>query len=156
MSAPEGWPLFVEPDRAEVVRAVGAEMRLKVTNRWTAAPIAVWEELAPPGYAPPLHVHTREDEIFRVLDGEFTMWCRGKLFCARPGAVIALPRGEPHTFKNTGGTPGRLLIMVTPGGVEGFFREVDKRALRLPVDMAEIVKAAAGFGLEILGPNPID
>jgi len=38
----------------------------------TGGALALWESLLPRGFSPPLHVHSREDEAFYVLDGELT------------------------------------------------------------------------------------
>jgi len=37
------------------------------------------------------------------------------------GRPIFLPRGEPHAFRVTRASPGRNLIILTPGGIEEFF-----------------------------------
>ena len=42
-------------------------------------------------------------------------------FHAAAGGVAFGPRGLPHAFQNVGDTPGRLLIVTTPSGIERFF-----------------------------------
>ena len=52
------------------------------------------------------------------------------------------PRGTPHAFQNVGETPGRLLVITTPSGLERFFEEF--AALRPgPAGPDEAAEAAA-------------
>src|SRR5690349_16093395 len=46
--------------------------------------------------APP-HLHTNEDEVSYILNGERTVWREGALSVVRPGSIIVKPRGKWHT-----------------------------------------------------------
>ena len=81
----------------------------------------VWEEL-PPLLDTPLHVHEHEDELFHILEGEHVFECGGDRFEVGPGAFLALPRGVPHAHRRVVPGAGRLLVMTSPGGIDGFFR----------------------------------
>jgi mannose-6-phosphate isomerase-like protein (cupin superfamily) len=83
--------------------------------------LTVWEELAPL-LDTPLHVHEHEDELFHILEGEHEFRCGGDHFAVGPGAFLALPRGVPHAHRRVVAGAGRLLVMTTPGGFDGFFR----------------------------------
>ena len=71
-----------------------------------------------------------------------------------------LARHSLHYFKNTGTKPARILIMVTPAGLENFFREVGREVIDgeteagapTPEDIQRLVKAAPKYGLEIRVP----
>ena len=71
-----------------------------------------------------------------------------------PGGAVSIPAGARHAFRNVGSHEARLLVTVTPGGLDEFFREVDRRGLG-PGDMAAVVEIAARHNLEFVGP-PID
>jgi len=77
-----------------------------------------------PGNGPPPHTHHREDESFCVLEGEVTFTLAGRPVPAPAGTVVHVPRGVAHTFRNTGSSPARLLVWLTPAGLERFFRDV--------------------------------
>lgn len=114
---------------------------------------AVVEEIVPPGVGATLHRHSREDEIFYVIEGSFRFWRGEKVLDAGPGGVALLPRDQIHTFKNIGASPGRLLTVIVPAGFERFFEAIVDRGLAEDDD-DQIMALAAEFGLEILGPTP--
>ena len=140
-----------EPEKLNVL---GTEMVLKIDGRKTGGAMAVVESTVKPGEGPPMHVHSKEDEVFYVLDGRFRFWWGDEVLEAGPGAVAFLPRGVRHTYKNVGPGAGRLLLTITPAGFEGFFREVSKRGLSVPKDMQELTTLANEYGLQFLGPPP--
>jgi mannose-6-phosphate isomerase-like protein (cupin superfamily) len=51
-----------------------------------------------PGHEPPPHMHSREDELFYVLDGEFDVYVGKEAFKVESGECIFLPRRKPHAF----------------------------------------------------------
>ena len=77
---------------------------------------SVLETVAAPGEPAPLdHVHRSYDEAFYVIDGEFEFRVGDRVVRAGPGAVVSVPRGSAHTFKNCGDANGRVLILAAPG-----------------------------------------
>jgi quercetin dioxygenase-like cupin family protein len=72
-------------------------------------------------------VHDCEDECFHVLDGELSIRCGGDAFGAAAGSFVFLPRGRTHRFW-AAGPPARLLLIVVPGGIEDYFREINAAA----------------------------
>lgn len=116
--------------------------------------VSIIEDVSPPGGGPPLHLHQREDELFRVLEGRYLIRCGDETHDVVAGDTILLPRGVPHTFFNPEATPGRLLTVLEPGGFEGFFEEVHAAGLEAPCDFPAIAELGARYGLEFLGPNP--
>jgi quercetin dioxygenase-like cupin family protein len=82
--------------------------------------------VTPAGHATPPHVHSREDEAFYVVDGDFEMTAGDQVLRAGPGSYVHLPKGLPHAFRNAGTVEGRLLAWVFPANLEGFFAALDK------------------------------
>jgi mannose-6-phosphate isomerase-like protein (cupin superfamily) len=85
--------------------------------------ITVLEEI-PPMLDTPLHVHSREDELFYVLEGEHIVTRGDEEFQLGPGEAIFLPREVPHAQRRVVPGEGRQLVICTPGGFDEFFRDL--------------------------------
>jgi len=85
------------------------------------------------GNAPPPHIHRREDEIFYVLEGELAVSVGDRTMKAVPGTMVFLPRNVQHSF-TIESEQMRMLILLTPAGFEGWFKElsVPAPAMTLP------------------------
>ena len=137
---------------------LGTLMTLKAADEQTSGALGLIEQVLPPGFAPPRHVHHNEDEAFYLLEGEASFTCGGQTVKARPGTFIFFPRGIPHWFRIEGTEPARLLQFNMPAGVERFFMEVGEPAVELvlppakPIDVGRLAEIAGKYNLEILGP----
>jgi mannose-6-phosphate isomerase-like protein (cupin superfamily) len=139
---------------------LGTLMTLKATAEQTQGAFGLIEQVLPPGFAPPVHVHHREDEAFYLLEGEASFTCGEVTMKAKPGTYIYFPRDIPHWFRIEGAGEARLLQWNFPGGLERFFVEVGEPASALdlppagPPDVKKLLSAAGKYGLEIFGPPP--
>ena len=98
----------------------------KVKAKDTLGAYSFTESIVAPGTGPVPHRHSREDESFYILEGqfEFRIGERGeRSIVAAPGTFVFAPRGIPHTFRNVGTTPARILVIISPAGLEKFFEE---------------------------------
>ena len=94
-----------------------------------------------PGSEPPPHVHTREDELFYVLEGEFDVYVGKEAFKVEMGECIFLPRFKPHAFVIR--SPWlRILALFTPAGLEEAFRSIDSPAQSLELPTASHTNSA--------------
>jgi mannose-6-phosphate isomerase-like protein (cupin superfamily) len=89
----------------------------------TGGSMAVLEEV-PPVVDTPAHVHANEDELFCSLEGEHVIEIGDEEHRIGPGDSVFAPRGVPHSQRRVVPGEGRLLIVSSPGGLEGFFREL--------------------------------
>ncbi|EEE46698.2 Cupin domain protein [Roseibium alexandrii DFL-11] len=80
------------------------------------------------------------------------MWMDGVEHAAEAGESIFIPRGTEHTFKVTEDGPCRHLVILTPGGFEGFFGDMAAGQFKIPEDMAAINEAAKRFNMSFTGP----
>lgn len=140
----------------ERIWIVGDTLTFKATADTTGGALTAIECEAAPGGGPPPHIHDNEDEAFYVLEGEFEILLGEELVHVGPGDFAFAPRGTVHRFANIGDTPGRILILFTPGGLEGFFRTAGTPATgdgpAPPLDAAELARtdaAAPDHGLRI-------
>lgn len=106
--------------------------------------------------APPFHMHTREDEVFLLLQGEALLWAGEERIELTAGGIVYLPRNIPHGYRITSDTAD-LLMICTPAGIEGMFRHAGRdRAAPRPegfqIDRALLAEAADAYGQIIVGP----
>jgi mannose-6-phosphate isomerase-like protein (cupin superfamily) len=139
-------------DALLVFKALGAE----TDGRFWAL-----EGLADRRMAVPLHAHSREDEIWYILEGEMRFDLGGEAQVLGPGGFVYIPRHVPHTFQVLSET-ARWFGIGTPAGLDQWFFETGTPAqsLRLPPpsttepDVEAIVTSLRAYGTETLGPPP--
>ena len=147
--------------RGRTVAVVGDVYRFLATGEDTGGQYALWEAVVPPGGGPPLHVHSREEEGFYVLEGEVTFTVNGERVVATAGTFANMPVGTPHCFKNESGRPARMLISVAPAGLERMFFEVGlplaEGATTAPPptreEVEKLLAIAPNYGIEIRLPG---
>lgn len=106
------------------------------------------EVLADPGNGVPMHIHNNEDEHFIVLRGTLHIVCGDKAVNVSAGRAVTVSRGVPHAWSNVSDAEVRMLVLFSPGHIEGLFREI---AVRQSDDIAAILDK---FGCLIVGPPP--
>jgi mannose-6-phosphate isomerase-like protein (cupin superfamily) len=130
----------------------------------TNAAYCLMEALLKPGNEPPPHVHSREDELFYVLEGKFDVYVGAEVFSVSQGGCVFLPRSKPHAFIIR--SPRlRLLTLFTPGGIEDAFRSksVPAQTLELSAnaitystaDLEEVAQRLREHGVRILTPEEV-
>lgn len=150
---------FVAAGEGRAYWGPGDQLRFLATGEETGGAVFIAEGLVLPGGGPPPHIHTREDESFYLLEGTLTVQVGDKTLQASPGDFVYLPRGIAHSFRNTGKENVRMLVTVTPAGLEGYFEETFDPAVEgsaPPLLTEALIKramlAAPQYGLELLLP----
>jgi mannose-6-phosphate isomerase-like protein (cupin superfamily) len=112
----------LEAGDGELLRFGEVEILVKIPADATGGAYTVFEEREP--VDTPLHVHEREDELFYVLEGEHVFQVGEQEHRAGPGDLVFAPRRVPHSQRRVVPRKGRTLVLTSPGGLEGFFREL--------------------------------
>jgi mannose-6-phosphate isomerase-like protein (cupin superfamily) len=108
--------------QTEMLRFGDVEVVVKASADTTGGAFSLFEENDP--VDTPLHVHAHEDELFYVLEGEHVFQVGDEEFRVSPGGCVFAPRGVPHAQRRVVPRNGRVLVMTSPAGLEGFFREL--------------------------------
>jgi quercetin dioxygenase-like cupin family protein len=77
------------------------------------------------GEAPPYHMHRNEDEVFLLIKGTALVWCDDLEYELAEGGIVYLPKNIPHGYRITS-KKADLLMINTPAGIEGMFRETGR------------------------------
>lgn len=151
-------PVFRGPHDGEYVVVAGDRYRFLAITGETDGQYALVEAVVPPGGGPPPHRHSREEEGFYVVEGKVTVYVDGQKFDATAGAFVNLPKGSTHWFRNHTKGNAKMLILVSPGGLEAMFREVGQVIGNVndtipsfgAVEQQKLLEAAPKYGVEIL------
>ncbi|GAA2102469.1 cupin domain-containing protein [Actinomadura alba] len=149
---------IVSRDAVAPVHWMGEEGRFLLRSEDTGGLYTFFEVTTSPGGGPPLHIHEDADEAFYVIAGRYAIHLGDEEHEAPAGCLVYGPRGVPHKFRNISGGPSKLLVIATPGGVEGFFEGLSGlMAAGAPPAASDMIELAAAFrvqGLEPVGPPP--
>jgi quercetin dioxygenase-like cupin family protein len=133
----------------------GSEMALLLDADATQGQLFMARTRLLAGDASPVHMHTREDEIFLLLDGSAVFWFGEQRYDLERGGVVYLPRNVPHAYRIT--SDADMLTICTPAGAENFFRAAGHDVATAKPEgwtltPELLASAAAASGVEILGP----
>jgi mannose-6-phosphate isomerase-like protein (cupin superfamily) len=120
-------PRKVSPGEGLVAHLGGCDARFLVWGEESGGGFSLVEHPIPPrSLCAPLHRHRGTDEYSFVLDGRMGALLGDEVIYAEPGDLGFKPRDQWHTFWNAGDEPCRILEIISPGGFEHFFRELDE------------------------------
>jgi quercetin dioxygenase-like cupin family protein len=140
-----------DPRSSNSLRFMGGWMTIHADSQDTNGQFALIEFSGAPGLEPPLHIHKNEDEMFYVLEGKLKVYRGDEELILEPGDSAFAPRNIPHTFKILSSYV-RALVYITPGGFEGYFREMSGETAE-PVSPAKMTKAANRYGVSFVPQN---
>ena len=125
----------------------GERFRIRVPSAQTMGAYSMIEIVADPGNGVPLHIHNREEEHFLVLEGTLDIANGDRRWDAPAGTSVTVRRGVPHAWCNPLETPLRMLVIFSPGQIDGLFR-----ATAGVDDVDKITAIAARYGTKLVGP----
>jgi quercetin dioxygenase-like cupin family protein len=147
---------------ADHYHVLGATISVTADSDTTNGEYLVLDVLVPPMFENGLHTHD-QSEVFHVIDGEIRLHVDGEDRVLGPGASGYVSGRTPHGFANAGDSTARVVAVMSPGGAEGFFREVgqrtDARSLPAPVEPTEetlqsLFATGEKYGFRFVGPLP--
>ena len=157
-------PEVLAPGTGEALWFLDTLMQVKLPSSATGGALAIFEQLAPPGSATPMHRHDATDEHFHVLAGEVTFHGADGARRCGPGTFVSVPRGTAHGFRVTSEAPARLLVISAPATFERFVRAVSRPAPSAtlppaappppPEALQQLAAVGAQHDVTLLGPPP--
>jgi quercetin dioxygenase-like cupin family protein len=161
--AAAGGVKHVPPGEGEALWVFGELQTYTLAGEDTGGAFTAFEMTVAPQSAPPPHIHHQADETFYVLEGTLEVSSGDRTIEAATGSWVYVPRGTIHTWKNVGAEPAKMLVLFTPAGSEGYFKELGEPAVGEswsppppppsgPPDVGRIVMVAGKYGTEILPP----
>jgi quercetin dioxygenase-like cupin family protein len=137
---------------SEAIEWLGVQYRTILSTAASSGAMSITDSVSPPNSGPPRHIHHDADETFVMLSGDAEFWLEGQTFTRGPGETVFVGRGREHTFRVISDIPCRHLVILTPGGFEGFFAEMAAGQFQIPQDMQKIEDCAKRYQLSFTGP----
>jgi mannose-6-phosphate isomerase-like protein (cupin superfamily) len=128
----------------------GERFKIRTSAQETEGAFATLELVADPRNGVPMHIHNNEDEHFIVLEGILHIANGDETLDAPTGTTVTVTKGVPHAWCNLSDTPLRMLIVFSPGHIEGRFKEVTAR------QSDDITAILDKFGCLVVGPALLD
>jgi quercetin dioxygenase-like cupin family protein len=125
-------------------KVFGEPVEVLVPGELTCGASTTMVQTSPPGGGAPPHSHQHEDETFYVLEGEYEFLQGGEWQPARAGRAVYASRGSVHTFRNRGATTGRMMVFVTPAGLDKYLEEIS--ILSVPEDLEQLLEISKRYG----------
>jgi quercetin dioxygenase-like cupin family protein len=133
-----GQGFVLGPDDGDAYWWLGSLTINKVTREDTADAFDIVDHRVPAGYAPPLHVHRDQDEVFYVIDGTLVVRCGDQQWQAGSGSLVFLPRQIPHGFTVSGDAPARTLLINAPAGFADLISELGEATSQLVLPGSDV------------------
>lgn len=104
----------------------------------------------------PLHIHHDNDEAILVLEGKLTVQLGDERHTLGPGGYAMASREVPHTYRNSGDGPARVLFTYMPGNHWQMLEEAAKHGpVKDDADIEQMLPILQSYGVEMVGP-PLD
>jgi mannose-6-phosphate isomerase-like protein (cupin superfamily) len=147
---------YMLPSReGQQIAAIGLGITMKTNGKSTRDAYSLFEYAIPARTdGPPAHVHTREDESFICLTGKLNVHLGGEDFILGQGDYLYLPRDVVHTFRNSYDEESRVISVVSPAGLEGYYQALADMPPG-PKDIAKIKLIMADFGIVLQLPPEV-
>jgi mannose-6-phosphate isomerase-like protein (cupin superfamily) len=107
----------------EILQRPNGRVVIKVDPKQSSRHLAAGIQELNAGSGIPVHRHENADEVLVIQKGRAVAVLGDRRVSVEAGATVFVPRGVWHGVENTG-QPIELMWIVTPPGLEGFFREV--------------------------------
>ncbi|WP_350293107.1 cupin domain-containing protein [uncultured Croceitalea sp.] len=140
---------IVRANEGKKVNVIGDQQTFKLTGTDTDGQFTLIEEINPPGTMIPPHVHTKEDEVFKVLEGELEVTVGDKTVILKAGDLAFAPKNIPHSWKVIGDTDCKTILSAFPSGIELMFEELGGLPPGKP-DFAKVAEICGRFGISFI------
>jgi quercetin dioxygenase-like cupin family protein len=146
--------IVIQAGEGKALSLRGTRVAYKAEGERPAGGPTVLEFSAVAGFSTGDHVHSRIEEIFYVVEGEFQIRAGDRNLRAGPGDFVLVPPGVPHGFGNSEGGVAKMLLVISPAGVhERYFEELAELLAKPgPPDIQAIGELRKRYDTEQVSP----
>jgi mannose-6-phosphate isomerase-like protein (cupin superfamily) len=152
---------ILEPNKGKHISVAGDINTILAFKEDTGGTYSFIEAKVFPGGGPTPHVQTREHEGFYIIEGQIIFNVDEQRIEAKPGTFVNVPPNVWHSFKNETNEIAKLIIVLSPAGMEQLFVEVGLEISDTSVkpppfnneQIQKLVRLAPKYGMEIKPPS---
>ena len=146
--------IIIQAGEGKALSLRGTEVAYKAEGDRPGGGPTFLEFTAAPGFSTGDHVHSRIEEIFYVVEGQFQIRAGDRMLRAGPGDFVLVPPGVPHGFGNPDGGPAKMVLLISPAGVhERYFEELAELLAKPgPPDIRAIAELRKRYDTEQVSP----
>lgn len=142
-------PKILKDSEGDVLNVIGDIQTHKLVGKDTNGQIVEWVDNVDPGVGIPPHIHTKEDEIFRVIKGQVEIMVDGKTTVLNEGDIAYAPKNIPHSWKVVGTDKAKMVTSAFPAGIEKMFEELSDLPPG-PPDFEQVAKICGNHGVSFV------
>jgi quercetin dioxygenase-like cupin family protein len=142
-------PRNIRDEEGKVFNVLGDLQTHKFSGSDTGNQIVEWVSNVKPGVGIPPHVHTKEDEIFRVIKGQVELTVNGKSTILKAGDTAFAPKNIPHAWKVIGNETAKMIVSAFPAGIEKMFQQLASLPAG-PPDFEKVAKICGSHGVSFV------
>ena len=142
-------PKVIKSSEGDILNVIGDIQTHKLVGSDTGNQIVEWVDNVDPGVGIPPHIHTLEDEIFRVIKGEVEIMIGGKTIILNEGDIAFAPKNIPHSWKVVGTEKAKMITSAFPAGIEHMFKELSELPLG-PPDFKKVSEICDKHGIKFV------
>jgi quercetin dioxygenase-like cupin family protein len=139
-------PKIIKDADGKVLNVIGDIQTHKLVGENTGNQIVEWVDNVEPGVGIPPHIHTKEDEIFRVIKGQIEIMVDGKTTVLNEGDIAFAPKNIPHSWKVVGTEKAKMITSAFPAGIEFMFKELSELP-EGPPDFPKVAEICGRHGI---------
>lgn len=142
-------PKIIRKGQGDVLNVIGDIQAHKISGADTNGQIVEWVNDVEPGVGIPPHIHTKEDEIFRVLKGKVEVMVGGETTILEAGDIAFAPKNVAHAWKIVGTERASMSTSAFPAGIEIMFKELSKLP-EGPPDFPKVAEICGRYGIQFV------
>lgn len=146
ISTEELTPKIISDTKGRVFNVLGDVQTHKLVGSETGNQLVEWVSDVEPGVGIPPHVHTREDEVFRVIKGQVEIMVNGEKTVLHAGDIAFAPKNVVHAWTVVGTEKAKMIASAFPAGIEPMFGELAALPSG-PPDFAAVARICKKYGI---------
>lgn len=142
-------PKIIRSKEGKVLNVIGDIQTHKLIGSDTDNQVVEWVDNVEPGVGIPPHIHSKEDEIFRVIHGEVEIMVDGKTTVLKAGDMAFAPKNIPHAWTVVGSEKAKMITTAFPAGIEQMFEALAALPPG-PPNFEKVAKICGDHGIQFL------